>query len=176
MYHYRHGYVVTMCEDRPAAERAAQGLADAGFQREEFVLVSHDVDSLASCWAGEDSLQVGDPASLAVKTLATGWGLTLLFAGALVGATAAYFLERGHVGSWPWVLAGGALGGALGWILGRFGYLRLGRRPARVYDQMLHGGQVLVGIGLGKRDDEATKVRARGAFEQLGLRAIDLPQ
>lgn len=176
MYHYRHGYVVAVCENRASAQRATQGLADTGFQREELVLVSHDVDSLESCWDGEDSLEVADPASLAVQTVEVGSGLTLMFAGALAGATIAYFLALGHLGAWPWVVSGGLVGGALGWILGRVGYLRLGRRPARFYDTALRGEQILVGIGLANAKDDEARARARGALERLGLQPIELSQ
>lgn len=175
-YRYRHGYVAAVCADRAAAERATQGLAEAGFQREELVLVSPDVDSLDSCWDGEDSLEVGDPASLVVEHVEVGTGVTLLFAGALLGATLGYFLAPGHAGPLPWVVGCGVAGLVLGWVLGRLGYRRLGRRPARAFDEALRAGEVLVGVGLARSDDEAARARARGALERSGLRPIELPQ
>lgn len=176
MYRFRHGYVVTTCPDRASAERAAQALADAGFQREELVLVSHDVDALDTCWPGEDTLEVSDPASMAKQTVEVATGVTAGTAGALFGIMVAFFVGVAADGTWAWVFAGSALGGVLGAVLGRLGYRLLGRRPARFYDTQLSGQQVLVGIGLRDRHDDASRARARTALEGLGLSVVDLSE
>ena len=54
---YRHGYVVTVCDGSETAATSAQALVDAGFSREELVLVSSKVHSLQAGWPGEDSLE-----------------------------------------------------------------------------------------------------------------------
>jgi hypothetical protein len=176
MYRYRHGYVVTTCQDKASAERAAQALVDAGFQREELVLISHDVDALDAGWPGEDSLEVFDPASVSHLTIEVASGVTFGTAGALLGVMSAYFVGVTAAGTWLWVLTGCALGGVLGALLGRLGHRLFGRRPARFYDTQLSGEQVLVGIGLRDRRDDAARARAREVLQKLGHSVIDLPQ
>lgn len=176
MYRYRHGYVVTTCQNKAAAERAAQALVDAGFQREELVLVSHDVDALNAGWPGEDTLEVFDPASISNQTIEVASSVTFGTAGALFGTLIAYFAGVTADGTWLWVLTGCVLGGVLGALLGRVGHRLLGRRPARFYDTELSGEQVLVGIGLRDRKDDASRARARTALQRAGCSAIDLPQ
>lgn len=175
-YHFRHGYVLTACEGKQQAEVAAQALVDAGFQREELILVSHDVDVLDAGWPGEDSPEVHNPASMNRSTARFAGGANGALFGALFGVAGAY-LARGYSASFGLGAASGlALGGIAGAVIGLCGYRLLGRKPAAFYDGMLSGEQVLVGVGLGSKDDSEHRLRARKTLDGLQLAVTELPQ
>lgn len=175
-YRYHHGYVVTTCDGKAQAEVVAQALVDAGFEREELILVSHDVDELEAGWHGEDTLEVHNPESLDRPIARFAGAATGAVIGALAGVTAAYLSGRQAADFGIWALAGLLLGLGLGAVIGVVLFRHFLRRPAAFYDGKLSGEQVLVGIGLRTSDDEEHRSKARATFEKLRFPITELPE
>ncbi|QDV10029.1 hypothetical protein Poly30_55900 [Planctomycetes bacterium Poly30] len=171
---FEHGYTVAACDNRAQAERAVVELNREGFDHNDLVLVSDEVDTLRPEPLGE-TFEVSNPTSLARASGLVAGGATGAAVGASLSVAIAYIATTSANGLGAAALLGGLIGVVAGAFAGRAISARMRRAPASVYDERFLKSEIMVGTGIGADHPETNRERATRALKRAGLSPTDLP-
>lgn len=162
----KNSYRIGVFDTSAAAERAVQGLLEAGFARESLSVICPDcADGVASDVRRQDPAGANTPAAALA-----GGSLGALLGGVVAAAGIAATGGTGLLVAGP-LLAGGAAGAVGGSFVGAM--LTRGFEPetADYYDQALQRGKVLVAV---ENPDSKVLERAEAALLAAGAEPVHL--
>jgi hypothetical protein len=158
---------VAVFDDRDDAERAINGLRDAGFEPDQISVMARDRDE-----AGRLAEDTGTEAGTGAATGALTGGLLGGVAGWLIGIGALAIPGVGPIiaaGPLAAALGGAALGAAGGGLIGALTGAGVPEEEARYYEDRFKSGGILLTVNAPGRYDEAAAVlRDHGGHDYEG--------
>jgi len=154
--------IVGVFDGADKAERALNGLKDAGFTPEQVSVVAKDQ---------RDTRQLADNTDMAGEGAATGavtGGMLGGLAGFLVGISAMVIPGIGPIvgtGILVSTLAGAGIGAATGGLVGALAGQGVPEADARAYEEHVKGGRILLNV---QTTDGAMAQQARAIFDRNG--------
>lgn len=151
-----------------AADKAVQGLADAGFTEKQIAVICSDDDTHHERL---EHYRQTKPGTVSGASAATGGAI-----GAILGglATAGGAVATGGVGLLATGLAAMWAGGVAGGLIGAMSSRGVAKEYADYFDQAVAKGKVLVAVEYHGDDQDAKLAEAERAFEEAGAEPVEL--